>query len=146
MGSLLLSPPGLLFLRLGESKLLLGRAPANPTTQIPCDTSGSWSNATRELLTAWQTRVATAPALQLSCCPAVLEYVSTAALISGSNMCGWGSASGSKLMELFWRNAASKKKTVSVLERRKLCTWSNIPATSVHASNRRLALLLAALL
>lgn len=81
MSSLSLSPPGQLFLRPGESKLVSGRAPAiNPTTQIPCDTGGSLSDAMRDLLMAWQTPVIMAPALRLSCSPAVLEYVSAALL------------------------------------------------------------------
>lgn len=48
-------------------------------------------------------------------------------------------------MEFLQRNAAHKK-TASVLERRKLWMWSNIPATYVPASHWCLASFLAALL
>lgn len=147
ISSLPLSPPRQLFLKLEESRLFLGSEPAiNPTTQIPWDTGASLSNAMRDLLTAWQTRVATAPALQLSSCAGVsvhsLVWSVGATCVDGAQPLAANSWSYSREMLL----VKKKKKKASVLEQRKLWIWSNIPVKHVHASNWWLASFLAALL
>lgn len=148
MSSLPLCPPGQLFLRLGQSELFWGWEPAIGTVQIPCDTSGSFSGAVRDLLTAWQTWVTQAPVLQLYCCPAVLGCASPALLDHWKQhvqmeLSLWHQIHGAT-PEKFC--SQEKIPPASALEQRKIWMWSNVPAKDVHASNWWLASFLAALL
>lgn len=102
----------------------------------------------RDLLAAWQTWVTWAPVLQLSCCPAVLDCVSPALLDKWEQHVQMELSLRQKIHGVTPEKCCSQEKIppVSVLEQRKICMWSNIPAKDVHASNWWLASFLAALL